>query len=182
MATRNPPTRFEQAVAIVLLHEGGFVQHPRDPGGATKFGITRETLSRARGRPVSSEDVRDLTRVEAADIYRRLYWEAVRADELPPGLDLAVFDLAVHSGASRAASMLQAQLAVETDGIIGPVTLAAASAADAPAAIRALTRSRLDFLARLPTSPIFGRGWRRRVLSIERDALRLASLPPLHQG
>jgi len=78
-------SRFEQAVDIVLQHEGGFVQHPRDPGGATKFGITRETLSRAGGCPVSVEDVRELTRAEAVAIYRWLYWDVVRADDLPPG-------------------------------------------------------------------------------------------------
>ena len=170
--------RFEQAVAIVLQHEGGFVQHPGDPGGATKFGITRETLSRARGQPASVDDVRDLARAEAVCIYRRFYWDAVRADALSPGLDLAVFDLAVHSGSPRAVAMLQAVLGVGTDGIAGPETLEAACRADAAQAIRRLTQERLGFLSRLAAWPVFGRGWRRRVLSIEREALRLASLPP----
>lgn len=168
-------SRFDDAVEHVLLHEGGFVQHAGDPGGATKFGITRETLSRARGRPASVTDVRRLTRREAAAIYRRLYWDAVRADEIPPGLDLAVFDLAVNSGPSRAVTMLQASLGVAADGIVGPDTLAAARGADVPGAIRRLTRSRLGFLGRLATWPIFGRGWRRRVVSVELEALRLAS-------
>jgi lysozyme family protein len=173
-------SRFEQAVAHVLEHEGGFVQHPRDPGGATKFGITRETLSRARGRPASVEDVRELARTEAVALYRRLYWNPLRADALPPGLDLAVFDLAVNSGPVRAVRMLQAVLGVEADGIVGPVTLEAARQADCPETIRRLARSRLGFLSRLAVWPVFGRGWRRRVLSIEREALRLASSPPPH--
>jgi len=170
-------SRFETAVEQTLRHEGGFVQHPRDPGGATKFGITRETLARARGRPASAADVRRLTRREAVAIYRRLFWNAVRADELPPGLDLAVFDLAVNSGPARAASMLQEILGVPVDGIVGPVTLEAARAADIPETIRRLTKARLGFLGRLAAWPVFGIGWRRRVLAVEREALRLASLP-----
>ncbi len=81
---------FDRALALVLDLEGGFVDHPRDPGGATNLGITRATLAKARGRPVSVVDVKALTRAEAGTIYRRLYWNAVKADELPPGLDLAV--------------------------------------------------------------------------------------------
>ena len=169
-------SRFENAVGLVLKHEGGFVQHPGDPGGATHFGITRVTLARARGHPVSVDDVRRLTRQEAVAIYRRLYWDVVRAEELPPGLDLSVFDLAVHSGPPKAATMLQTLLGVEADGIVGPVTLAAARRADVPQAIGRLTSMRLRFLRRLATWPVFGRGWQRRVLGTEREALRLASL------
>ncbi|WP_114945486.1 glycoside hydrolase family 108 protein [Microvirga calopogonii] len=150
------PYRFEKAVEQVLKHEGGFVQHPRDPGGATKFGITRETLSRAKKRPASVNDVRRLSRREAISIYRQLYWDAVRAEELPPGLDLAVFDLAVNSGPARAVKMLQTALGVEADGIIGPVTLRAAREADMPDVIRRLTKARLGFLGRLATWPVFG--------------------------
>lgn len=165
---------FDQAVNLVLQQEGGFVRHSRDPGGATNFGITRETLARARGRPVSVEDVRNLTRAEAVSIYRRFYWDAVRADELPPGLALVVFDLAVNSGPFRAVQMLQRALGTEADGIVGPVTLNAARDADPAETIRSLSRARLGFLARLATWPVFGRGWRRRVLALEQEALRLA--------
>jgi lysozyme family protein len=165
---------FPAAVAFVLAQEGGYANHPADPGGATKFGITQATLAAARGRPVSVEDVKALTRVEAAAIYRRAYWDAMRADDLPAGLDLAVFDLAVNSGPPRAARLLQAVLGVPVDGIIGPVTLAAARAANPADAIRTLIRARLGFLARLGLWPVFGRGWRRRVLATEAAALTLA--------
>jgi lysozyme family protein len=171
-------SRFQQAVELVLQHEGGFVDHPKDPGGATKFGITRETLSRAQERPASVEDVRELARAEAEAIYRRLYWDVLRADELPPGVDLAVFDFAVNSGPVRAARMLQIVLGVTADGIIGPVTLRAACEADPAETIRRLTRARLGFLGRLAAWPVFGRGWRRRVLAVEQGALRLAFSPP----
>ena len=176
-ATSSSPS-FERSLALVLLHEGGFVHHPGDPSGATKYGITRATLSRARGRPASVEDVRSLTEAEAAAIYRRLYWDAVRADELPQGLGLTVFDLAVNSGPSRAVRMLQNVLGVEPDGLVGPLTLNAARAADPAETIRRLTRSRLGFLTRLATWPVFGRGWRRRVLAVEQEALRLAASSP----
>jgi lysozyme family protein len=171
-------SRFEEALALVLRHEGGFVQHPADPGGATKFGITRETLSRARGRAVSVEDVRHLTPEETASIYRRFYWDAVQADALAPGLDLALFDLAVHSGPAKAVRMLQCVLGVQADGIMGPVTLKAARKADSEHVIRNLIRVRLEFLSRLRTWPVFGRGWQRRVLNVEQAALRLASTHP----
>jgi lysozyme family protein len=173
---------FDSALEIVLRHEGGFAQHPRDPGGATNFGITLETLAHARGSAVSVEDVRNLTRDEATAIYRRFYWDAVRADEIPPGLDLALFDLAVNSGAGRAIMLLQKVLRVEVDGLIGPRTLQAARSADSRETIRLLTRERLGFLSRLPIWPVFGRGWRRRVLDVEQEALRLASSSHPLQG
>ncbi|MCB8820043.1 glycoside hydrolase family 108 protein [Microvirga rosea] len=173
----NPPDSFKQALVQVLAHEGGFVLHPVDPGGATHYGITRQTLSQARGRPASIDDVRRLTRDEAAAIYRRFYWDKVRGDDLSPGLDLAVFDLAVNSGPGRAALMLQEVVGVVPDGIIGPRTLEAARDASPSDLIRGLTRKRLAFLSGLATWPVFGRGWRRRVLAVEQDALRLASSP-----
>ena len=95
-------------------------------------------------------------------------------------LDLAVFDLAVNSGPARAVRMLQTVLGVAVDGIVGPVTLEAAWQAEPADTIRRLTRARLGFLGRLATWPVFGRGWRRRVLAVEQGALRLASSPPPH--
>jgi lysozyme family protein len=167
------PAHFDFCLAVVLMHEGGFVQHPRDPGGATKFGITRETLARFRGCPVSVEDVRYLTKAEAGIIYRRLFWDPIQADDLPMGLDLVAFDFAVNSGPARAVRMLQGVLGVEADGVIGPITLAAAREMEPEDTIRRLMRARLGFLARLAAWPVFGRGWRRRVLAVEHEALRL---------
>jgi lysozyme family protein len=167
-------TSFPHALAFILRQEGGFVHHPADPGGATQFGITRRTLALSRGRPVSVDDVRALTREEAGYIYRSLYWNAVRADELPAGIDLVVFDIAVNSGPGRAVRLLQAALDVDVDGILGPVTMSTARAAEPSETIRGLTRLRLAFLARLSGWPVFGRGWRRRALAVEQEALRRA--------
>lgn len=166
---------FERALALVFELEGGFVQHPKDPGGATNLGITRATLARARARPVSVGSVKALTRAEAGHIYRRFYWEPIRADDLPPGLDVALFDFAVNSGAARAIRCLQTVLGLPPDGRVGPQTLAAASAADPDETVRVLTRERLRFLRSLPTWTTFGRGWTSRTTRVEAAALAAAA-------
>jgi lysozyme family protein len=177
MAANN----FEPSLAQVLRHEGGYVNHPSDPGGATNLGITAATLARARGRPMTSAEVAALTRAEAVAIYRRFFWNPVCGDALPPGLDHAVFDLSVNSGPGRAARLLQRVLSVPEDGVVGPATLAAAKASDPGETVRALQRERLAFLKRLSTWPVFGRGWQARVAAVEREALALvgkAADPP----
>jgi lysozyme family protein len=170
--------RFELCLAEVLKHEGGYADHPADPGGATNMGITRRTL--AGWRKVSpwwnlpKAEVQRLTRAEAARIYRALYWDLCRAGQLPAGLDLAVFDYAVNSGTSRAIRTLQAALGVKVDGLIGPLTLGAAARADAAAMINALCDRRVGFLKALSTFPVFGRGWTSRVASVRAAALAAA--------
>jgi lysozyme family protein len=170
---------FDAALACVLRHEGGYVDHPLDPGGATNRGVTRATLAGVRGRPVSKAEVMALSLGETAGIYRSLYWAAVRGDDLPGGVDLAVFDLAVNSGPRRAALILQKALGVAEDGAIGPLTLAACRSAPAETVVERVSDLRLAFLARLPTWPTFGRGWRRRVEDVRRQALALARAAPL---
>lgn len=123
-------SRFERCLAEVLAREGGYVDNPADPGGATNMGITHKTL--ARWRRVSpwwdlpKSAVRALEREEAACIYRALYWDICRGDALPAGIDLATFDFAVNSGPERALRTLQAVLGVAVDAIVGPETLASA--------------------------------------------------------
>jgi lysozyme family protein len=162
---------FDACLALVLVNEGGWSDDPRDPGGATNRGITRATLARWRGRPVSTAELKALSRAEAAAIYRALYWDAVRADALPKGVDLAVFDHAVNSGPGRAARTLQSALGVAADGDVGPATLAAAAVADPATLIRELCRRRLALLERLATWRHFGRGWRSRIARTEGAAL-----------
>ena len=172
--------RFEACLAEVLRHEGGYVDHPADPGGATNMGITRKTL--ARWRNVSpwwdlpKAAVQGLGRAEAAEIYRRGYWVACHAGDLPPGVDVAVFDYAVNSGPDRAIRTLQATLGVVVDGIVGPLTLAAAQRADAARTINALCDRRLGFLRALSTFAIFGRGWTGRVAAIRAASLAAAPI------
>jgi lysozyme family protein len=168
---------FEAALKHVLQHEGGYADHPSDPGGATMMGITRATLEQWRGHPVSKDDVRALARAEASQIYRARYWNAVTGDQLPAGLDLALFDYAVNSGPGRAARTLQGLIGVVSDGVIGPKTLAALSGQATPALIRDICAARRNFLRNLPTAPVFGRGWMRRVAAIERASLHMATPP-----
>lgn len=173
---------FDAALACVLRHEGGYVDHPLDPGGATNRGVTRATLAGVRGRPVSKAEVMALSLGETAGIYRRLYWAAVQGDDLPGGVDLAVFDLAVNSGPRRAALILQKAVAATEDGAIGPLTLAACRMSPAEAIVEKVSDLRLGFLARLPTWATFGRGWRRRVEDVRFQARALARAVPPETG
>jgi len=174
MAVEN----FGESLTRVLKHEGGWSDHPKDPGGATNRGITLATLSTWRGRKVTKAEVKALTVEEAGAIYRANYWNVVKGDDLPAGVDFAVFDFAVNSGPARAARHLQALVGTAADGVIGPKTLAAVKAKDPKDLVRSLTRSRLDFLSRLDTWPIFGKGWRARVLDVEKAALAMAGEAP----
>lgn len=162
-------SNFDRALAEVLKHEGGYVNHPSDPGGETNMGISK--------RSYPKEDIRGMTRARAAEIYRRDFWNAVRGDELPAGLDFIAFDAAVNSGASRGAKWLQAALGVAQDGKIGPATIRAAQAADPAKAIEAAADRRLSWLRTLTTWGVFGTGWSRRVASVRTEALRMAQEP-----
>lgn len=172
-------TRFERCLAEVLRQEGGYVDHPADPGGATNMGITRKTLARWRRiSPWSSlpkSEVAALTSAEAAKIYRALYWGPCGGERLPAGLDLAVFDYGVNSGPDRAVRTLQAVLGVAADGIVGPVTQDAARRADLTKAIGAICDRRMAFLRGLSTFATFGTGWSRRVSTIRAASLAIAS-------
>ncbi len=175
-------TSFAAALDETLRHEGGYVDHPLDPGGATNLGITQSTLSAIRGRPVSKAEIMALRRDAAAEIYRARYWKAVHADELPAGVDLAVFDLAVNSGTGRAIRTLQNVLGVPVDGVVGTETLAAARGRDASALVAQISAARLAFLQRLTTWPVFGRGWSRRVHAIEQRGRAMAAGLPVAQS
>ncbi|MGL5447078.1 MAG: glycoside hydrolase family 108 protein [Rhabdaerophilum sp.] len=166
---------FDAALKHVLRHEGGYADHPSDPGGATMMGITRATLADWRGRSVSKDEVRALSRAEVAEIYRARYWNAVSGDALPAGLDLVLFDYAVNSGPGRAVRTLQGLLGVAADGLLGPRTIAALDGQAMPSLIQDICNARRNFLRNLSTAPVFGRGWMRRVDSIERASLKLAA-------
>ncbi|OYU49050.1 MAG: acetylmuramidase [Rhizobiales bacterium PAR1] len=166
---------FEPALTCVLAQEGGYSDHPADPGGATMMGITQGTLAEWRGNAVTKADVRALSRTEVAEIYRKRYWDSVHGDQLPAGLDLAVFDFAVNSGVSRAVRSLQRVLGVAADGRVGPETLQAVAICDPGEMVTRLSALRLAFLEALSTFPVFGRGWTRRVREVEAEARKLVS-------
>lgn len=168
-------TRFDICLDEVLRHEGGYVDHPSDPGGATNLGITHKTLARWRNISpwwkLPKAEVKALGRAEAARIYRASYWDRCKAGNLPAGLDLALFDFAVNSGPDRAIRMLQTELGVVADGQVGPLTLGAVRARDGAGLITALCDRRLGFLNRLSSFPTFGKGWTNRVAAIRKAAL-----------
>lgn len=169
---------FTEALALVLVHEGGYVNHPADPGGATNRGVTQRTYDSWRKRNGQSKrSVRKITDDEVAAIYRRDYWNAVKADDLPSGVDYAVFDFAVNSGPRRAAQFLQRVVGVDDDGKIGPVTIAAVRATPPGGIISDLCDNRLSWLKRLPTWGTFGRGWSRRVSEVLVKALDMSLNP-----
>lgn len=176
---------FDQCLDKVLAQEGGYSDHPADPGGATNLGITRKTLARWRGiapfTDLPKSEVRALTRKEAAAIYKAYYWTPIGATALPKGLDLALFDFAVNSGPARAVKTLQTLLGVAPDGLLGPVTLKSIRARNqesgSPDLIRTLCARRLAFLKTLAAYKTFGDGWRARVAAIERTALQMTGLP-----
>ena len=168
-------SNFPAALKQVLIYEGGYVNHPKDPGGATNKGVTQATYNAWRkSRKQAVQSVKLITDTEVAAIYKRDYWDAVRADQLAPGVDLATFDLAVNSGVGRASRMLQAAAGVAQDGIIGPQTIAAANRNPVQTVTR-LCNARLTFLRGLNTWPVFGKGWSRRVASVRTISTVMAS-------
>lgn len=167
--------RFDRCLAEVLRLEGGYADDPRDPGGPTRFGVTRAVLSGALGRAASAEDVATLSQEEAADIYRRSYWTPTGCAELPEGLDLVAFDSAVNMGPGTAARLLQAALGVTADGVVGPLTLARATAQPAADVIRAMSELRRQRYRALAGFSAFGKGWLRRADEVEALALAWAA-------
>ena len=116
---------FDKCLKLVLKHEGGYVDHPRDPGGATNYGVTKKVYESYLGRECTKQEVKDMSLEAVAEIYKRKYWDKVRGDDLPSGLDWCIFDFAVNAGVSRASKLLQGFLKTSVDGIIGSGTLSA---------------------------------------------------------
>lgn len=170
---------FTTSMTEILWWEGGYVDHPKDPGGATNMGITMATLRRRRRKPVTKADVMALTRAEALDIYRAFYAEPIRYDDLPAGLDHITLDPAINSGPVQAVRWLQRALGVAADGAVGRQTLAAARAADAARTIVRAAALRMGFLRGLKVWGTFGKGWSRRVAAAEAFALALAAPAPV---
>jgi len=158
---------FGACLAEVLKHEGGWSQHPRDPGGATMQGITLATYSKYLGRQATPDELRRMPQQHRDTIYRQFYWDKVRGDDLPRGVDLCLFDYAVNSGPGRAIRDAQKVVGAEIDGILGPKTLWAVQKADAATLVTEVCKSRLSFLHTLPTWDVFGGGWQRRVKEVE---------------
>lgn len=167
---------YKDALKRVLVHEGGKVDHPRDPGGRTNQGVIQRVYDGYRKRKnQKARDVWTMTNAERDEIYRRQYWDVIRGDELPDGIDYVVFDGAVNSGPSQSVKWLQRALGLTADGHLGESTLRAANDhPDHDALVNAICDRRLAFLKALRTWPTFGKGWGRRVAEVRRNGLALA--------
>ena len=155
--------RFDRCLSAVLRFEGGYDDDPRDPGGATNLGVTRGVLSQVLGRQATTPEVRALTPQAVAPIYRERYWRPMQGARLGPGLDLLLFDTAVNMGVGAASGLLQGALGVARDGVLGPVTLAAAQAAEPAQLIAACLALRGERYRGLADFGVFGAGWMRRL-------------------
>lgn len=147
---------FEQAFQRVLGSEGGYSNDPRDPGGETKFGISRLAYP--------GEDIKGMTIERAHEIYRRDYWGPAGCDAVPDGAKLPLFDAAVNSGVKTAIKLLQRACGTSPDGILGPLTLQAVQSMPAPRLVARLVGQRLALLVSLPAWPTYSRGWTLRVV------------------
>ncbi|SER05120.1 Predicted Peptidoglycan domain-containing protein [Faunimonas pinastri] len=159
---------FEPSLRVTLAYEGGVSDHRLDPGGLTKAGVTQGTYDAWRKlQKLATRSVTSIADAEIRAIYRDGYWSVIRGDDLPAGIDFAVFDFAVNSGPARAVKGLQKAVGTGADGVVGNLTLAAvqdAARKDEEAVIRAICEDRLAFMQSLGTWRTFGTGWKRRVV------------------
>jgi len=165
---------FEFAMRHLLRHEGGFVNHPKDPGGMTNLGVTKAVWDAHTGKSATEADMRALTQKDVQPVYKLRYWDVIHGDELPHGVDHCLFDCAVNSGPNRATKLAQYVLHQKVDGSLGPKTLAAICGADPLELIEDYSQRRLDFLKSLPTWATFGKGWGKRVSEVEMEAKTFA--------
>ena len=147
---------------MLLHHEGGFVNHPKDPGGMTNLGVTKKVYDAWIGRESTEAEMRALTPADVGPIYKKNYWDKVRGDDLPAGVDWAAFDWAVNSGAGRPAKAIQRIVGATQDGAIGPKTLQAVMDVEPEKIVEGVYDIRQKFYESLKTFDTFGRGWTRR--------------------
>ena len=166
---------YDKCLETILHHEGGYVNHPKDPGGETNLGVTKRVYEEFGG----TKDMKDLTVEDVAPIYKKGYWDKMKGDELPNGLDLCVFDFGVNAGPGRAAKYLQTMIGTVADGGIGPNTLAKlkeyVDANGLEKCIEDYQGARQSYYEKLSTFSTFGKGWTRRVDETTELALSMIS-------
>jgi lysozyme family protein len=167
---------FDEALRRLLVHEGGYSNHPSDPGGPTNFGITLRDYRKYVKPNATASDVRTMKLAEAKAIYRSKYWDALRCDQLPAGVDYAVFDYGVNSGIGRSGKVLRRVLGLADDThVVTPAVIAAVHKSEPRDLVLRISAERLRFLKALRTWPVFGNGWARRVEEVKSAALRMTS-------
>ena len=170
-----------RSLKLVGLSEGGYTNHRLDRGSwyggdlvGTNHGISAPVLADWRRRTPTRHQMRALTKTEADRIYKEKYWDSVRGDYLPRGLDYAMFDYGVNSGPSQAIKALQRVIGAKPDGLFGAQTSKAIKRQNTEIIILSLMNRRLSFLQRLKSWRTFGKGWARRVNRVREDALKMA--------
>lgn len=174
---------YDAALARVLAHEGGYTNHPSDPGGPTNFGITLAVYRQYAKPNARADDIRAMSADEAKAIYRAKYWDIQRCDELSPGVDYAMFDYGVNSGPGRSGKVLRRVLKLpDASSVVTDEVIHAANAADAKQIVAAICDERLRFLKSLKTWPVFGVGWERRVADVKRISVAMAASQASSRG
>ena len=160
---------FDECLKMLLHHEGGYVNHPSDPGGETNLGVTKKVYQEWGG----TKDMKDLTVEDVAPIYKKNYWDRCKCDDLESGVDWVVFDWAVNSGTGRSAKAIQKICGASQDGAIGPKTLALIGKQNTQYVIEEFGKIRQDFYESLKTFDTFGKGWTRRNKETTAKALEM---------
>jgi lysozyme family protein len=167
---------YDEALRRLLAHEGGYTNHPSDPGGPTNFGITICDYRKYVKPNATAADVRAMSVGEAKAIYRKRYWDRQRCDELPAGVDYSVFDYGVNSGIGRSGKVLRRVVGLpDSKHFVTDEVLRAVARRDPKALVIAINDERLAFLKCLKTWPVFGKGWNARVSAVKAVSLRMAA-------
>ena len=165
---------FDKCLAMLLEHEGGYVNDPMDNGGMTNLGVTRRVYEDWMDRPVTEQEMRDLTPDDVAPIYKKNYWDRVKGDQLPSGVDWCAFDWAVNSGSGRPAKAIQRAVGATQDGAIGNQTLGLIAEKEPKFIIDYVYTVRQAFYESLDDYKHFGRGWSRRNTETLHQAMKMA--------
>jgi lysozyme family protein len=165
---------FRDCLDLVLKSEGGYIDHPKDPGGRTNLGVTQRVWEEWIGHPATEKDMRELTPAIVAPMYEMRYWRTSYCEKLPRGLDLLIFSMAVNAGAGRSVKLLQDAIGVLPDGVIGPNTMAKINEANVETLIDKFSEARTAYYKGLKLFPVFGRGWLNRTDKERLEALQLA--------
>jgi lysozyme family protein len=166
-------SNWKRSFELMLQSEGGFANHPSDPGGMTNLGVTKATWENWVGRQSDESEMRSLTADKVEPMYKKKFWDAVRGDELKVGIDYLMFDFAVNAGAGRAIKTLQTSIGVPADGGFGPVTMAAMKSYKPVKLIERFSQAKEDFYRSLNTFEVFGKGWLNRVERVKGEALTM---------
>jgi lysozyme family protein len=162
-------SNFQECLDLVLKSEGGWVNHPSDPGGETNLGVTKAVWEEYVGHPVKT--MKDLTKDDVAPMYELKYWRPCYCEVLPRGLDFVVFSMGVNAGPGRSVKLLQQSIGCVPDGVIGPRTRELISTSNSANLIAKFSETRREYYRSLKTFPIFGKGWLARVDREEQEAL-----------